>query len=101
MENTVTTNSITIVNLQNNSFSVSCESNVNSDGSVTPILFNCFIPEKEVIVNNVKLLPGELALTSNEEVDVNISKKGELLLFSVKDDSIYKYSRNNENLVYE
>ena len=85
---------------KNGDFLVSCFSDMNEDGTTTPVLFKSEVLSAPKIIDNVNGKEGELMLSYVGDKVGEIDSNGDLIL-DVENDDINKYNKQNENLTYE
>lgn len=85
---------------KNGDFLVSCFSDMNEDGTTTPVLFKSEVLSAPKIIDNTKGKEGELMLSYVGEEIGEIDGNGNLIL-DVENDDVNKYNKQNENLTYE
>lgn len=100
METEVSVKVIAEVKRDENSFKITCFSDMNSDGSTNPSIFKSQIPQERLTVDNVNVKEGELAL-SYKGGNGGTLNEGILTIEPAQEDDPNKYSVDNENLVYE
>lgn len=93
---------ITTAEVDKNSgnFTISCFSNMNEDGTITPTIYKSDVVETPKIVNNVVGKEGELLMSYSGNTVGEINNEGELVLEPDGDDA-NKYNKQDENLMYE
>lgn len=84
----------------NGDFLVSCFSDMNEDGTTTPVLFKSEVLSAPKIIDNTKGKEGELMLSYVGDKVGEIDGNGNLIL-DVENDDVNKYNKQNENLTYE
>ena len=84
----------------NGDFLVSCFSDMNEDGTTTPVLFKSEVLSAPKIIDNTKGKEGELMLSYVGDKVGEIDDNGNLIL-DVENDDVNKYNKQNENLTYE
>lgn len=85
---------------KNGDFLVSCFSDMNEDGTTTPVLFKSEVLSAPKIIDNTKGKEGELMLSHVGDKVGEIDGNGNLIL-NVENDDVNKYNKQNENLTYE
>ena len=85
---------------KNGDFLVSCFSDMNEDGTTTPVLFKSEVLSAPKIIDNTKGKEGELMLSYIGDKVGEIDGNGNLIL-DVENDDVNKYNKQNENLTYE
>ena len=85
---------------KNGDFLVSCFSDMNEDGTTTPVLFKSEVLSAPKIIDNVNGKEGELMLSYVGYKVGEIDSNGDLIL-DVENDDVNKYNKQNENLTYE
>lgn len=85
---------------KNGDFLVSCFSDMNEDGTTTPVLFKSEVLSAPKIIDNVDGKEGELMLSYVGDKVGEIDSNGDLIL-DVENDDVNKYNKQNENLTYE
>ena len=85
---------------KNGDFLVSCFSDMNEDGTTTPVLFKSEVLSAPKIIDNTKGKEGELMLSYVGDKVGEIDGNGNLIL-NVENDDVNKYNKQNENLTYE
>jgi hypothetical protein len=85
---------------KNGDFLVSCFSDMNEDGTTTPVLFKSEVLSAPKIIDNTKGKEGELMLSYVGDKVGEIDGNGNLIL-DVENDDVNKYNKQNENLTYE
>ena len=85
---------------KNGDFLVSCFSDMNEDGTTTPVLFKSEVLSAPKIIDNTKGKEGELMLSYVGDKVGEIDSNGDLIL-DVENDDVNKYNKQNENLTYE
>lgn len=85
---------------KNGDFLVSCFSDMNEDGTTTPVLFKSEVLSAPKIIDNVNGKEGELMLSYVGDKVGEIDGNGNLIL-DVENDDVNKYNKQNENLTYE
>ena len=85
---------------KNGDFLVSCFSDMNEDGTTTPVLFKSEVLSAPKIIDNTKGKEGELMLSYVGDKVGEINDNGNLIL-DVENDDVNKYNKQNENLTYE
>lgn len=85
---------------KNGDFLVSCFSDMNEDGTTTPVLFKSEVLLTPKIIDNTKGKEGELMLSYVGDKVGEIDNNGNLIL-DVENDDVNKYNKQNENLTYE
>lgn len=85
---------------KNGDFLVSCFSDMNEDGTTTPVLFKSEVLSAPKIIDNTKGKEGELMLSYVGYKVGEIDGHGNLIL-DVENDDVNKYNKQNENLTYE
>ena len=85
---------------KNGDFLVSCFSDMNEDGTTTPVLFKSEVLSDPKIIDNTKGKEGELMLSYVGDKVGEIDNNGNLIL-DVENDDVNKYNKQNENLTYE
>ena len=85
---------------KNGDFLVSCFSDMNEDGTTTPVLFKSEVLSAPKIIDNVNGKEGELMLSYVGDKVGEIDDNGNLILY-VENDDVNKYNKQNENLTYE
>ena len=85
---------------KNGDFLVSCFSDMNEDGTTTPVLFKSEVLSAPKIIDNTKGKEGELMLSYVGDKVGEIDGNGNLIL-DVENDDTNKYNKQNENLTYE
>jgi len=85
---------------KNGDFLVSCFSDMNEDGTTTPVLFKSEVLSAPKIIDNVNGKEGELMLSYVGDKVGEIDSNGDLIL-DVENDDVNKYNKQNENLTYE
>jgi len=85
---------------KNGDFLVSCFSDMNEDGTTTPVLFKSEVLSAPKIIDNTKGKEGELMLSYVGDKVGEIDDNGNLIL-DVENDDVNKYNKQNENLTYE
>lgn len=85
---------------KNGDFLVSCFSDMNEDGTTTPVLFKSEVLSAPKIIDNTKGKEGELMLSYVGDKVGEIDGNGNLILY-VENDDVNKYNKQNENLTYE
>lgn len=85
---------------KNGDFLVSCFSDMNEDGTTTPVLFKSEVLSAPKIIDNTKGKEGELMLSYVGDKVGEIDGNGNLIL-GVENDDVNKYNKQNENLTYE
>lgn len=85
---------------KNGDFLVSCFSDMNEDGTTTPVLFKSEVLSAPKIIDNTKGKEGELMLSYVGDKVGKINDDGNLIL-DVENDDVNKYNKQNENLTYE
>lgn len=85
---------------KNGDFLVSCFSDMNEDGTTTPVLFKSEVLSAPKIIDNVNGKEGELMLSYVGDKVGEIDDNGNLIL-DVENDDVNKYNKQNENLTYE
>ena len=99
MRTEVSVKTITEVD-KNGDFLVSCFSDMNEDGTTTPVLFKSEVLSAPKIIDNTKGKEGELMLSYVGDKVGKIDDNGNLIL-DVENDDVNKYNKQNENLTYE
>lgn len=84
----------------NGDFLVSCFSDMNEDGTTTPVLIKSEVLSTPKIIDNTKGKEGELMLSYVGDKVGEIDESGNLIL-DIKNDDVNKYNKQNENLTYE
>lgn len=85
---------------KNGDFLVSCFSDMNEDGTTTPVLFKSEVLSAPKIIDNTNGKEGELMLSYVGDKVGEIDNNGNLIL-DVENDDVNKYNKQNENLTYE
>lgn len=85
---------------KNGDFLVSCFSDMNEDGTTTPVIFKSEVLSAPKIIDNTKGKEGELMLSYVGDKVGEIDNNGNLIL-DVENDDVNKYNKQNENLNYE
>ena len=85
---------------KNGDFLVSCFSDMNEDGTTTPVLFKSEVLSAPKIIDNTKGKEGELMLSYVGDKVGEIDGNGNLIL-DVENDDVNNYNKQNENLTYE
>lgn len=85
---------------KNGDFLVSCFSDMNEDGTTTPVLFKSEVLSAPKIIDNTNGKEGELMLSYVGDKVGEIDDNGNLIL-DVENDDVNKYNKQNENLTYE
>lgn len=85
---------------KNGDFLVSCFSDMNEDGTTTPVLFKSEVLSSPKTIDNTKGKEGELMLSCVGDKVGEIDGNGNLIL-EVENDKINRYIKQNENLIYE
>lgn len=85
---------------KNGDFLVSCFSDMNEDGTTTPVLFKSEVLSAPKIIDNVNGKEGELMLSYVGDKVGEIDGNGNLIV-DVENDDVNKYNKQNENLTYE
>lgn len=85
---------------KNGDFLVSCFSDMNEDGTTTPVLFKSEVLSAPKIIDNVNGKEGELMLSYVGDKVGEIDSNGDLIL-DIENDDVNKYNKQNENLTYE
>ena len=85
---------------KNGDFLVSCFSDMNEDGTTTPVLFKSEVLSAPKIIDNVNGKEGELMLSYVGYKVGEIDSNGDLIL-DVENDDVNRYNKQNENLTYE
>lgn len=85
---------------KNGDFLVSCFSDMNEDGTTTPVLFKSEVLSAPKIIDNTKGKEGELMLSYVGDKVGEIDDNGNLIL-DIENDDVNKYNKQNENLTYE
>lgn len=85
---------------KNGDFLVSCFSDMNEDGTTTPVLFKSEVLSAPKIIDNTNGKEGELMLSYVGDKVGEIDGNGNLIL-DVENDDVNKYNKQNENLTYE
>ena len=85
---------------KNGDFLVSCFSDMNEDGTTTPVLFKSEVLSPPKIIDNTKGKEGGLMLSYVGDKVGEIDDNGNLIL-DVENDDVNKYNKQNENLTYE
>jgi len=99
MKTEVSVKTITEVEKESGIFLISCFSDMNDDGSTTPVIFKSQVLDKSMEIDNVYGQEGELMLSHSGDKVGNINSEGELIL-EVENDDVNKYNKENENLTY-
>jgi hypothetical protein len=100
METNVSVKTITEVNKADGTFIISCFSDMNEDGTTTPVVFKSQVLDKQMEIDNIEGKEGELMLSNYGDKVGNINKNGELIL-EVENDKINRYHKEDEDLLYE
>lgn len=100
METEVSVKVIAEVKRDNNSFKITCFSDINADGTMNPSIFKSQIPQERLTVDNVNVKEGELAL-SYKGGEGGTLNEGVLTIQPADEDDANKYRVENENLVYD
>lgn len=100
MHTEVSVKTVTEVEKQSGTFLITCFSDMNEDGSTTPVLFKSKVLDKPMEVDNISGQEGELMLSYTGDKVGEINSGGELIL-DVENDDVDKYNKENENLTYE
>ena len=85
---------------KNGDFLVSCFSDMNEDGTTTPVLFKSEVLSAPKIIDNVNGKEGELMLSYVGDKVGEIDGNGNLIL-DVENGDVNKYNKQNENLTYD
>ncbi len=85
---------------KNGDFLVSCFSDMNEDGTTTPVIFKSEVLSAPKIIDNTKGKEGELMLSYVGDKVGEIDESGNLIL-DIENDDVNKYNKQNENLTYE
>ena len=92
----------TITEVEDNKITISCICSEKQDGVETPSIFRADVLDKDVVVNKIPGVEGELLLTHTDSSNIigEIDKDGNLLI-TLDDDDVNKYFIENENLMYD
>lgn len=92
----------TITEVEDNKITISCICSEKQEGVETPSIFHADVLDKDVVVNKIPGVEGELLLTHTDSSNTigEIDKDGNLLI-TLDDDDVNKYFVENENLMYD
>lgn len=98
----VSVKTITEVEKTTGVFLIRCFSDMNEDGTTTPVIFKSQILDSPMEIDGVNGKEGELMLSHSGEESGSFNSNGELVISISNDvDKVHRYSMNNENLMYE
>lgn len=86
--------------IENGVFVITSFSDMNEDGTKTPVIFKSEVLDSPKIIDNVKGKEGELLLSYIGDKVGEIDDKGNLII-EVENDDAEKYNKQNDNLIYE
>lgn len=92
----------TITEVEDNKITISCIYSENQNEVDKPSIFHSDVLKKDVVVNKISGIEGELLLThtDNNEVVGEIDENGNLLI-TLDDDDVEKYYTEDQNLIYD
>lgn len=95
----INTRTISEVDAASGDFLISCFVDLDENGNAKPAIYKSDVLTKGKIVDNVSGKEGELLLSHIGETAGEINDNGELVIEPDNDDAT-KYSKQNENLIY-
>ena len=102
MKTDVSVKTITEVEKESGIFLIYCFSDMNDDGSTTPVIFKSQVLDKSMEIDNIDGQEGELMLSHyGENNNGSINSEGELILNIENGDRVNRYHKENEDLLYE
>lgn len=100
MKTEVSVKTTTEVEIKSGVFLISSFSDMNEDGSITPVVFKSRVLDKSMKIDNQNGKEGELLLSfKNTEEVGEINNSGELIL-DIENDRLNRYHINDEDLMY-
>lgn len=100
MKTQVSVKTITEVKKNSGSFQISCFSDMNEDGTTTPVIYKSRILEEPMIIDTTSGIEGELMISHVGETVGNVTEEGDLII-EPDGESANKYDKEQENLVYD
>lgn len=94
----ITVKTVTIVNAKERIFQTICFSDLNELATTKPDLFRSNLLDKELIINNIKGIEGEVILNGAE--NSSIQSDGDLKI-SLENDKAENYSLLGQDIKYE
>lgn len=99
METEVSTKTLTEINVDSGTFSITCFSDLNDDGTTHPSIFKSQLPNERMTIDNVDFVEGELALSYKGDT-VGEMTEGVLTIEPADGDNVNNYSVQNQELIY-
>lgn len=99
METEVSVKTLTEVNRDSGTFSITCFSDMTASGTTYPSIFKSELPQERKTIDNVNFKEGELALSYKGDT-VGSMTEGVLTIQPESGDDADNYSIQNQNLIY-